>query len=56
MLASLINGLRRLIKLFREALRDRIVARACSKSLRGIGLSVVRPILQKMFQLSSLLS
>lgn len=45
MLASLINGFRMLIRLVREALIDLIVSRACAMSSGGIGLSVVRPIL-----------
>lgn len=55
MLASLINGFRMLIRLVREALMDLIVPRACTMSSGGIGLSVVRPILNgisKCFSLS----
>lgn len=48
MLASLINGFRMLIRLVREALMDLIVSRACAMSSGGIGLSVVRPILNSI--------
>lgn len=54
MFASLINGFRILTKLVREALMDLIVPRARVTSSGGIGLSVVRPILESISDVSSL--
>lgn len=48
MSASLINGIKMLIRLVREAFINPIVLRACAMSPDGIGLSVVRPILMSI--------
>lgn len=55
MSASLINGIKMLIILVREAFINLIVLRACAMSPGGIGLSVVRPILKGISQALNLI-